>query len=117
MAGPPPTHTVAEVLEAVEKGITITGISHVLHVSRNTILKYRERWKVVDEAILSKRKELVDLSEMGLRGAVLRNEPWAIAFALRTLGKDDGYGDRVELTGANGKPIEFVEVVRTVREE
>jgi hypothetical protein len=98
-------HDLATVLEAVDKGITVTGTANVLKVSRNTVLAYRKRWKAVDDAILSKRRELVDLSEMALRGAVLRGEPWAVTFALKTLGKDDGFTERTELTGKDGGPV------------
>lgn len=104
-------HTLDQALEAVEKGITKTGAARVLGVTRQTIENYCHRWKTVADAFSSKRKELVDLSEMGLRGAVLRSEPWAIAFALRTLGKDEGYTERHEHTGAAGGPISFREVV------
>jgi len=87
----------AEVLlAAVEKGVTRTGTARVLGCSYMTIVRYAKRYKSVEEALDIKRRELVDLAEMGLRGAVLREEPWAIAFALKTLGKDQGYTERSE---------------------
>ncbi len=103
----PKNHTLEEVLQAAEKGITKTGAAKVLGVSRNTIIAYCKKWVTVDQAFKEKRGELVDLSEMGLRGAVLRGEPWAITFALRTLGKDEGYSERVEHTGKDGQEIVF----------
>ncbi len=98
-------HTLAEVLAAVEKGITKTGAAKVLSCERKTMQRYAKRWKAVEDAFRAKRGELVDLAEMGLRGAVLRGESWAITFALKTLGKDEGYSDRHELTGANGQSL------------
>lgn len=98
-----PRHSLDEVLAAIEKGITRTGAAKVLGVSPVTLWRYAKRWKAVDQALREKRRELVDLAEMGLRGAVLRGEPWAIAFTLRTLGKDEGYTERLEHTGRDGQ--------------
>jgi hypothetical protein len=105
-------HDLPTVLEAVEKGITITGTAKVLGVTTQTVRNYRARWKAVDAALMQKRRELIDLSEMALRGAVLRGEPWAVTFALRTLGRDDGYGDRIEHAGVPDKPLTFTLVLR-----
>jgi hypothetical protein len=101
-----PKHDLETVLKAVEKGITASGAARLLRVTRQTMMRYRRKWKAVDEAILAKRRELVDLAEMGLRKAVLEGEPWAVTFALRTLGKDEGYSERHEVTGANGGPVQ-----------
>jgi hypothetical protein len=48
--------------------------------------------------------------------AILNGEPWAIALALKTLGKSRGYVERAELAGAADAPpvpITFVEVGST----
>ncbi len=103
----PTKRTLDEVLEAVERGITVVGTARILGVDANTVRSYAKRWKSVEQAILSKRLEMVDLSEMGLRGAVLRGEPWAITFALKTLGKDI-YGDRLQVEFLNSP--EWVEM-------
>ena len=99
--------TLSEVLEAVSKGVTITGTAKVLGVDSDTVRNYCKRWQAVDKAIRGKRREMVDLAEMGLRGAVLRGEGWAIAFALKTLGKNDGYTERTEVTGPEGGAVRF----------
>lgn len=109
-----PKYPLADVLEAVEKGITVTGAAKVLGCTRQTILNYRKRWATVDLALKERRRELVDLSEMALRGAVLRGEPWAVTFALKTLGKDDGFTERHEITGKDGEAVELKVVERVV---
>jgi hypothetical protein len=53
----------------------------------------------------AEREEIVDYAEMGLRGAVLNKEAWAIAFSLKTLGKSRGYVERQEVTGKDGGAI------------
>ena len=92
-----PKHNLATVLDAVDKGITRIGAAKVLGCSYETVVNYCKRWQSVDDAFRVKRRELVDLSEMGLRGAVLNKDPWAIQFVLRTLGRDDGYGERIDI--------------------
>jgi hypothetical protein len=62
----------------------------------------------VAQAVEEQRGLLVDKGEQKLATAVGRGEPWAIQMLLKTLGKDRGYVERKELTGANGKPMEFV---------
>ena len=55
----------------------------------------------------------MDLAEMGFKSAIINKEPWALAFALKTLGKHLGYVERQEVTGAEGSHI----VVRLVGDD
>lgn len=100
-----PQHDLATVLEAVERGHTITGAAKVLQVTPKTMHRYTKRWAQVAAAIRDKRNELVDLAELSLRAAVLKGEPWACALVLKTQGKDRGYVERTEITGADGESI------------
>lgn len=59
----------------------------------------------IREACDNARGELIDISEQKLRAAVLNGEPWAVAMVLKTLGKNRGYVERQEVTGADGKPM------------
>ena len=79
-----PAHSLEQTLAAVEKGVTVYGTAKVLGCHPDSIRRYARRWKAVDDALKDKRRELVDLAELGLRGAVIKQQPWAIAFALRT---------------------------------
>ncbi len=107
-------HTLAQALEAAAKGITKSGAARVLGCSRRTIVAYCKRWRALEQAFEGNRTELVDLSELALRGAVLRGERWAVTFTLRTLGKDAGYSDRTEIVNKS----ETLEVVtRVVRRD
>jgi len=107
-------HTLEQVLAAIDKGCTRTGAAKVLGCTPETVYNYSKRWKSVYDALHNKRRELVDLAEMGLRSAVLRGEPWAVTFALRTLGKEEGYTERQEITGANGNAIQLQVVEQIV---
>lgn len=100
-----PAHTIEEVLAAIEKGFTRTGAAKVLGVSRQTVVRYGRRWKAVNDLLDQKKRELVDYGQMSLRTAVLNGDPWAVQFVLKTLGKDEGYVERQEVTGRDGTPL------------
>jgi hypothetical protein len=51
----------------------------------------------VAQAKENARTEFLDLAELKLWQAVQRGEAWAIAFALRTLGRTRGYGEHLDL--------------------
>lgn len=76
--------------------------------SRSTIDRRAQRVQAVREVIAECRDELVDVAELALRAAVTRQEPWAVALVLKTLGKGRGYVERQEVTGADGGPVEMV---------
>jgi len=78
--------------------------------SITTINVRRKRVQAVEQVIQECRGELVDLGELALRKAVLAGEPWAVSLVLKTLGKDRGYVERQEVTGAEGKAIEHRDV-------
>ena len=78
-----------------------------------TIYARAKTTQAVAQAIVDSRGEVVDIAEQKLRQAILNGEPWAIALALRTIGKERGYTERQEVTGAEGGPI----VLRVVYED
>ena len=47
----------------------------------------------------------VDKAEYNLHDAVEDGDAWAIKYALSTIGKDRGYSERSEVTGADGSPV------------
>lgn len=108
-------YTVEQVIEAIRKAQTPTGAGLVLKCTATTIRNYAKRYPTVRDALLAERAALVDLAEMGFKSAIINKEPWALAFALKTLGKHLGYVERQEVTGKDGEPvrhsINFLDVV------
>lgn len=88
--------TYVEVIDAVKKGRTPTGAAALLKCHPDTIRNYARRYRSVKDALESEREGLIDLAELGLRAALLREEAWAVAFTLRTLGSKHGYAQREE---------------------
>lgn len=72
-----------------------------------TIYNYAKRYKSVQAAIDNKRGEFLDETELALYQAVKEGQGWAIAFALKTLGKHRGYVEKqqVEQTNINADDL------------
>jgi hypothetical protein len=77
----------------------------MLGCSNDTIYRRSKKTKAIKDAMDKARGELLDEIEGGLFSSALKNEPWAVVFALKTIGKSRGYIERSELTGADGGPI------------
>ena len=91
-----------QVIQAIHDGHTPTGAAAVLKCHPDTIRNYARRYTTVKDALLSERRSLVDLAELGLRNALLNSEPWTVTSRQR-----DGQ-DRVqrqELSGPNGAEL------------
>ena len=67
----------------------------------NTVFNYAKRYKSVKRAIDANRGEVVDVAELKLYEAIRAGEHWAVAFALKTIGKHRGYVERQEFQRVN----------------
>jgi predicted transcriptional regulator len=94
-----------EVIEAIEKGHTPKDAAKILGCHPDTIRNYADSNERVRRALESERKDLVDIAKKGLRRHLERQEAWAISFTLKTLGKDEGFTERQEITGKDGNSI------------
>jgi hypothetical protein len=63
----------------------------------DTIMNYCKKYPTVEQAKHDSRGELLDVAEVKLWQAVQAGEHWAITFALRTVGRERGYGEHVAL--------------------
>ena len=73
-----------------------------LGCSPMTIYRRAEKDKKVRETIDNFRGLFIDKAELKLEQAVMNGEPWALTLTLKTLGKQRGYVERQEVTGADG---------------
>jgi hypothetical protein len=76
----------------------------------HTILAYVRRHPICAQAQEEAREALMDDAEARLSEAIERGEPWAVTFALRTVGKGRGYVEKVEHSGGRQDKV-IVEVV------
>lgn len=86
-----------------------------LGCTTQTIYTRAKKVAAVQQTIDDSRAELVDHAELALRAAILDKQPWAVALVLKTLGRERGYVERQEVTGAAGGPVgvSIIEVVKT----
>ena len=79
--------------------------ANALGCSPHTIYRRAEKNKKVQEVIDVQRGKLIDKAELKLEQAVMNGEPWAVTLTLKSLGKNRGYVERQEVTGAEGNDI------------
>jgi hypothetical protein len=91
-------YPIARVIEALRLHHGLLALAaDELGCSRTTLYAYVERFPAVAEVLADERERLVDLAEQGLYYHLEEKSPWAIALALKTLGRERGYGDRPTL--------------------
>ena len=90
-------YTAEQVAQALRetKGLVTYAARH-LGCDPDTVVNYAKRYAVVREAQEDARRSIVDMAEVALCTAIAQGNVQAITFALRTLGRDRGYVERVE---------------------
>jgi hypothetical protein len=93
-----PRFTTEQVATAItETRGLISYAAQRLACDQQTIRNYIRRHQTVRDALEEARGQIVDLGELRLFQAVDAGESWAVQFLLRTVGRDRGYGDRIDL--------------------
>jgi hypothetical protein len=75
--------------------------------SYKTIERRAKTVKAVQDVIEKYRGRRVDVAELALDKALANGEQWAVVFALKTIGRDRGYIERAEVTGADGGAVKL----------
>lgn len=94
------TEQIIAALEETHGGIFVAADR--IGCSYKTIERRAKDVKAVQDVIDKYRGRRVDVAEMALDKALLNGEPWAVQFTLKTQGKQRGYVERQEVTGADG---------------
>lgn len=116
LGGRPEQFSPEEVAAALRltKG-TVSQAARRLRTTHRTIYRYIAKYPLCAEVIEEERDARVDAAELSLHKAVIAGEPWAVALTLKTLGRNRGYVERFEQTGAGGGPVQH-QAVPTIRE-
>jgi hypothetical protein len=90
--------TQEQVIRALQacRGMTYIAAKH-LQCDPDTIMNYCKRYPKVEQAKHDARGELLDVAELKLWAVVQNGESWAIAFALKTVGRSMGYSELMDL--------------------
>ena len=97
------TATFAQALKA-SKGMVYVAATQ-LGCSPNTIKKRIAQVPALRELVEQEDGHVTDVAELKLFAAILAGEPWAVQYRLTRKGKDRGYAERQEITGAEGGAI------------
>jgi hypothetical protein len=91
-------YTASQVIAALQhtRGMVYLAAKE-LRCNPKTIMNYCKTFPSVEQAKHDARGELLDIAELKLWAAVNRGESWAVAFALRTVGRDRGYGESMHV--------------------
>lgn len=98
-----------QIIEALRasKGMVYIA-ADALGCTAKTVYNYIERYPEVKEARKAARGRTLDVGELKLFNAVERDEAWAIAFLLKTLGKERGYTERQEVSSDGNITIKVI---------
>lgn len=94
---------IAQVLTAKDGNISETA--KALGVTRFAIQKRVSKSAELQEIVSDARGAMVDVAESELGKQVRSGNITAIIFTLKTQGKDRGYVERTEITGADGESL------------
>jgi hypothetical protein len=72
--------------------------AQLLHCTPETVAHYCQRHPSVEAAKVAARGEILDVAEERLFRAIQRDEAWAIAFCLKTLGRQRGYAETLDVS-------------------
>jgi hypothetical protein len=85
-------------IEAVQKNKGMVYLAaKTLGCSPQTVYNYAKNYVTVQQAIDNERGLFLDNTELKLDEAIQDGQGWAIAFALRTLGKHRGYIEKQQV--------------------
>ena len=76
-------------------------------ISYCTATRYVNEFPTVAKAVQEAREGMLDVAESKLYEAIDNKEAWAICFYLKTQGKQRGYTERQEVTGADGGAVKY----------
>jgi hypothetical protein len=89
---------VEDVIQALESSHGMVYVAaKQLKCNPQTIMNYCKKFPTVEQAKQAARETITDEAELRLLAAIRRDEPWAIAFYLKTIGRSRGYGERLDL--------------------
>jgi len=71
----------------------------------HTVDKYVKTYPTVKQAYDDECEGVLDLAEVKLIEQVKNGEQWAVKYMLSTKGKNRGFTERTEISGADGKDI------------
>lgn len=96
-------YTTEEIAAAMVKNFGLVSVAaRQLGCTPQTIYTRMKEDEGLQQIVLQARESLVDEAELSLRSRISKGEGWAVALALKTIGKDRGYVERQEIKHDGG---------------
>jgi len=112
-----PLYTAQQFIEAIPgTGGIVTAIAKRVGCAWNTARKYIDSHPTVRAAYDNECESVLDLAEAKTIEAIKSGDSAMIRYYLSTKGKNRGYTERQEITGAEGKPVLVIEYVNDWRQ-
>lgn len=103
-------YTVAQLIEAARGSRGIKArVARRLGCHWETVDNYAKRYPSFAAALEIERQQLVDEAEIGLAERVQAGDWQAITYTLSTLGRDRGYGQRIDQAVSGDITIRFLD--------
>lgn len=87
----------------------VAPAAELLGVERRSLQRAIARYNLQDLQRQLREEVIGDIAELRLFEAIKEGKPWAVAFYLKTLGKNRGYVERQEIASVGEVQIELVE--------
>jgi membrane-bound ClpP family serine protease len=99
-------YTIEQILGAIQDSLGIMStIAEELGCDWSTAKKYVNMYEETRVAYANEEERAKDIAEQTIHKAISLDDREAAKWYLSKKGKDRGYGDRMELTGANGADL------------
>lgn len=106
------------VLEAIkDSGGIMSTIARRLGVTWHTADSWVKQYDETKQALQDERETILDLAESTLFRNIKDGNSQDAKWLLSTMGKNRGYSERHEITGADSGPIDVNAIIRKAEEE
>lgn len=99
----------ADVLQAIQgSGAVMSTIAKRLGVAWYTAKRYVNKWETTRQAFDDEEQKILDLAESAIYQSIQNGNTQDAKWLLSTKGKNRGFTERQEITGADGGPVNAV---------
>ena len=100
--------TAQRIIDAIrESSGLLTLAAKKADVTYKTVWQYTQDFPSVKQAVEEAKEKMLDFAEGKLYEKIKEGDNTAIIFYLKTQGKKRGYIERQEVTGEDGKPVNY----------
>lgn len=104
--GAPKTYTTEDVLQAIKgSGAIVSTVAKRLSCQWITAKRYIDKWDETRRAFIDETETILDMAESKLYESIQGGNTQDAKWLLSTKGKNRGYSERKEITGADGDPV------------